>query len=398
MSLMYIESLLLVVPLIIACILSIVSVLIVNKKGHSSVSFWFSILMITLIFWTMCYILELIFLEEIIVLFFAKLKYIGIILTPVSWSIFSLIYTKKRHSISKKMIISLILIPALSLIMLFTNPLHHLFWKSMSIQGNGIISIATGNPSIFFWIHTIYSYLLIFFGIILLLVTLFRTKDIFTKQNLLITFGVLTPFLGNIFIVLKFIKIPYNYDITPLLFVISGLLFSVAIIYFKFLELVPAAREEILEYVPQGIFVVNTHMNIVDKNKVATKLLKQRGFSTSDKNVIGTSFDSIFQDIFPDGILNDVGIKSHIIQIQFGSNTRWFDVSMDPLLAHKKRLEGHLIFFNDITVQKQTEKKLKKKIDELEKFKQVTIDRELKMIELKKQIEQLQNINHKGEL
>jgi hypothetical protein len=43
----------------------------------------------------------------------------------------------------------------------------------------------------------------------------------------------------------------------------------------------------------------------------------------------------------------------------------------------------------DITMQKKLEIKLKEKIDDLEIFKKLTVGRELKMVELKKEIEEL---------
>ena len=45
---------------------------------------------------------------------------------------------------------------------------------------------------------------------------------------------------------------------------------------------------------------------------------------------------------------------------------------------------------HDVTEQKKAEKNLKEKIEELERYKKVTVDRELKMIELKKKIEELE--------
>jgi len=45
----------------------------------------------------------------------------------------------------------------------------------------------------------------------------------------------------------------------------------------------------------------------------------------------------------------------------------------------------------DINEQKQAEGKLKEKLDELEKFQQITVDRELQMMKLKKEINELCN-------
>ena len=54
----------------------------------------------------------------------------------------------------------------------------------------------------------------------------------------------------------------------------------------------------------------------------------------------------------------------------------------------EKRL---LAVAKDITERKDAEDKLKEKIEQLEKYKKVTIGRELKMVELKKQIKELES-------
>lgn len=388
--LMDVELLLLVAPLIIASFLSLASIIFVLKKKRSPVSFWFSMLMAMIIVWSVSYALELVFLDETLTLFFAKLKYVGIVFTPVTWLFFSISYTKKRFSITKKMITGLFIIPIISLMTLFTNPLHYLFWRTISFEGSNTISIASGNANLFFWIHTIYSYFLIVFGTVLILLLLFRTKDIFTKQNVTLLIGVLTPFIGNIFSVFELARMPYGYDITPFLFVLSGVAFSIAIVYFRFIELIPAAREEIFEHVNQGIFVLNESMKIVDKNMTTDELLKQGFLSASDNNIIGNSIDTIFQNIFPDGIQQAAGIQKRTIQLSSDSDNRWFEISMNPLFDKHNNLEGHLVALDDISIQQRTEKKLKEKIDELKQFKRVTVDRELRMVELKKQIEKLQ--------
>lgn len=390
--------LILVGPLIFTSLLGVGSAGFVFKKERSNVSYWFMILMIALIIWSLCYALELMVLDEYLTLFFAKLKYIGIVFTPVAWLFFSLSYTKKTSYITKKSIIALSLVPLLSLSMLFTNSMHHLFWKTIVFTGGNGVSLVSSSSNLFFWVHTIYSYMLILIGMIYILLMLFRTEDIFTKQNMLVLIGALTPFIGNILIVFDLIQLPYSYDLTPLLFLLSGMLFLIAIFYFKFLELIPAARDEIFEHVTQAIFVTNKNMKIIDKNNSAERLVKQGFISPPDNKMIGTYVDTLFNDVFPQGLLKEIGIDDRTIQLQAEGNEKWFEISMDPLLDKHNNLEGHLITLNDITFQKKTEEELKEKIDELKKFKQVTINRELKMVELKNQIKQLKKEEYGDEL
>lgn len=383
---MNIDFLFLVVPLIFGSVICIITAIVVVKKQPSQVSNWFAILMIMTTIWSIFYALELVLLDKMWTVLFANLKYIGVIFTPVAWLFFTFSYTKKHFIITKKSIIGISIPPIISLSMLFTNPFHHLFWSDISFYGSNSISIAHGSSNIFFWIHTIYSYSLIVLGMISILLLLPRSKDIFTKQNMSLLIGVLIPFLGNILIVFNFISLPYNYDLTPFLFGLSGLSFSISIIYFKFLELIPTAREEIFDHVPQAIFVVNKNLIIIDKNKGVDSLLAQGFLTKVDGKLIGASIDSVFKPVISNEFLHQLGIHDRTVQFQKEGHTRWYDISINPLINDINLLEGHLIILDDVTVQYQTERELKEKIEELERFKRVTIDRELKMIELKKRI------------
>jgi len=378
-------------PLFAASILSLILMIFISKKNKSQSLVWFSILLSSITLWSLCYAFEIVFLDQGLTLLFAKLKYIGIVITPASWFLFSVLYTQKKRSIPKKTIGLILAIPTLSIIMLFSNPLHQLFWNEILFIGNNQISIVSAKTNIFFWIHTVYSYGLIFIGTVLFLTNMFGEKDIFTKQNLVLLFGVSVPFIGNIIIVFDLIRFPFGYDITPLLFMVTAISFFFSIIYYKFLELIPAARDEIFDHFTQAIFVLNKKMIIVDQNDAAESLLRQGYLSTTEKQVKGCVINSLFNQIFPHGVVNEVEINSSIVQMHSDTADKWFEISMNPLMDKRNKIEGHLLTLSDVTDQILAERKLREKIDELEQFKKVTIDRELKMVELKKQIRQYQS-------
>ncbi|MBN2066809.1 MAG: PAS domain S-box protein [Candidatus Thermoplasmatota archaeon] len=68
--------------------------------------------------------------------------------------------------------------------------------------------------------------------------------------------------------------------------------------------------------------------------------------------------------------------------------TKWISHTLSPIFKYN---EPHLIVsvIRDINEQKEAEEQLKEKLDELEKFQEMTVDRELKMIELKKEVNTL---------
>ena len=61
-----------------------------------------------------------------------------------------------------------------------------------------------------------------------------------------------------------------------------------------------------------------------------------------------------------------------------------------PLKDQHGNIIGIIEDFRDITELKEIEEELRRKIEELERYKRVTVGRELKMIELKKKIKRLE--------
>ena len=73
---------------------------------------------------------------------------------------------------------------------------------------------------------------------------------------------------------------------------------------------------------------------------------------------------------------------------QDGQLTAWYETRV-ILINPKKKNESLVLISRDITDRRMTEQKLKEKLEELKKFQDVTVDRELQMIELKKEINEL---------
>jgi len=76
--------------------------------------------------------------------------------------------------------------------------------------------------------------------------------------------------------------------------------------------------------------------------------------------------------------------------------TKWVSHSWSPILSENHALKYVVSVVRDITEKKIAEQMLKTKIEELEKYKSVTVNREVKMVELKNEInELLKQLNQK---
>ncbi len=70
-------------------------------------------------------------------------------------------------------------------------------------------------------------------------------------------------------------------------------------------------------------------------------------------------------------------------------SVRWVSHSWSPILSENHELRYVVSIIRDITDTKNTEQNLKMKIEELEKYKIVTVNREIKMVQLKQEINEL---------
>jgi PAS domain S-box-containing protein len=96
------------------------------------------------------------------------------------------------------------------------------------------------------------------------------------------------------------------------------------------------------------------------------------------------------QEVFSQALNGKCGKNfEYRIQTEKGK-TKWVSHTWSPILKDNT-VQLIVSVVRDINEQKEAEEKLKEKLDELEKFQQVTVGRELQMMELKKEINALCN-------
>ena len=205
--------------------------------------------------------------------FFSTIGYLGSQYAPVIYLLFTLRYTQMDGWLSSWRERALFIIPTFSLLMAATNPIHHLLWPQISLTASafaGSYVIYTHGP--WYWVEIGYSYTLLFAGMAAFFLASFRRPRLNSLQCRLMLAASLVPVAGNIGYAFFFTRVE-GIDPTPLLMNIAGILIAIVITRFWFLDIIPIAREQVLESMNEGMIILDPKNRIVDINPAATRLL-----------------------------------------------------------------------------------------------------------------------------
>lgn len=191
-----------------------------HRKTPGAVSLFF--LFASAALWSFFYALEVASATLEGKLFWIRFEYIGIVAVPVAWLIFASIYTKRTTWSSPTTYVLLAIIPLLTLLFLWTNPFHNLFYTSIGLTEIDGIQHFDPTYGPWFWAHTIFSYMCYLAGSLLLVRHIFRLDGVYQRQAIIVFLGSIPPFLVSFL----FVFAPTPLDPAPIAFAVSAVLFA----------------------------------------------------------------------------------------------------------------------------------------------------------------------------
>lgn len=286
--------------------------------------------------------------------FWSRLRFAGIAAAPVAWLSLALRYTGRPAPISVRSLAIILIVPAVTQILSWDSRSALMFGAPVADAPPPFYGVVL-TPGPWYWVHTGYSYLLLLVGIVVLLAWLARTREHYQGQVTLIAVAVLVPWAGNVVTQLGIAPNPHL-DLTPFCFVLSAVAVFVAMFRYRFLNLVPVARDAVVEGMSDGIIVVDWQDRVVDLNPAARQVLK----CTSGEAVgrpIG-EFLGVWSQLAPK--LPFLPQAHGELSARIGGVERSFDVSVSSLGERSGRLQGRLVVLHDITDLKATQQSLQR--------------------------------------
>jgi two-component system sensor histidine kinase HupT/HoxJ len=279
---------------------------------------------------------------------FENFIYIGTCFLPVAIFFTGLIFAKTKITFKKKYLLFFI-VPALSLIVLWTNDYHHLFYKIYSYL---YLSDCKVGP--YMIIHNIYSYTLLFLGVIQMVNVASKNSGFFSKQTLLIVVGISIPLITNILGTLKIISMTVY--ITPISFAFTMLFFALSIFKFKFLGVAPVALQTIVNRISDSYLVLNENLLITDFNSTFLKTFNLSASDIREKNILEFLSTHKQYDMNLPKLENSLNRVKHssetiVFEQHFKKINKYFTVEINNILVKGNSL-GILMLFKNITQHK----------------------------------------------
>jgi len=205
-----------------------------------------------------------------------NLQFIAGAFISLCWVAFITTYSGLGRWLRKEVIIALSLAPAATIGLVFTNRWHHLIMRDAYLDSSGPFVILSRSWGPWFYFIMSYTYLLLVIGTVLLVRIYIRSSRNERKQTGLLILGVAFPWIGSVFDLLN-IK-PFHWlDLTPFGFLVTGLLITWNVLYYRFGNIVPASYEMAVGSMGDGVIVADLRGSVVSLNSAAKDIFKQEG-------------------------------------------------------------------------------------------------------------------------
>ena len=322
------------------------------QRRDTPVVMAFSLAMFCASLWAYSFAMEVVSNTLETKILWANIQFLGIELLPLAWFAMTLYYTgQPRWTIRSLPFLSFV--PLVITFIIWSNPYHHLFRGSPSLEIiSPTFSVLSNDYGIFFYAVSVpFGYLLFLASLVLSAKFWLKSPPIYRRQRFILFFSLLLPLLVDVLYVFGITPIP-NFNFTAITFSIAGLLISWNIFFFRFFDFMPLAKDVVIETMQVGVIVLDKQGFITDINPEAEKIT---GISAAQN--IGTLAKQVFPKYASFLDLDVEGTTE--ISLEKDGETSYYAARVSPILGKNKHLLGRVITLNNVSERVQLYQKVK---------------------------------------
>ena len=240
-------------------------------------------------------------------------------------------------------------VPLTTIILAWTNESHSLIWSDITVKSNNSLLFLILDHGAWFWTFTAYSYLLMLFGIALVFDAIFHSSRHYWAHGTALVVAALASWMTNWAFAVGLNPVTHL-DLTPAAFAVSGLVLVWALIYAGFMDILPIARQLVIDSMTGGVIVLDAFGRVVDFNPAAKWIVPDLTAA-----VLGTPLKQIWPASQDFGEPSQTSVESYVEVELEGGQRRNFEVSILPITDGGNIHTGHLLLLNDVTERTRRE-------------------------------------------
>jgi diguanylate cyclase (GGDEF)-like protein len=296
-------------------------------------------------FWGFFYFLELVAPTYSIKVVSRQILYLAMTMSAALWLAFSLRYSGRLDGWLKHGRILLIFIPGVAAFLFgLTNELHHLVWSKIEMPPSGVGGLILEYGPVF-WGSTALSYLIIMAGMGIYIGTYASSPLVVRQQIGLMLLGASITFVVNVLYLSKLFT--WDFDPTPLSFLVTALLFAIGFFRLGLLNLIPVAAPLIVENLREAVVVVDQSDRITNVNKTAVQWLNK------GEKILGRNIFEILPcpELFSQHW--EIDGAEFFLNDQKQDVNFWHDVRITQLVNAQNTLIGRVVVARDTTQERE---------------------------------------------
>jgi len=335
------------------------------QRRNDARALLFSIGLVFQIIWIVAFILEIICSETSIKLIFDTFIIIASYFVGTAYFLFSLEYNEFKFKKQRKFYYFIFIYSILLLFPVLLFPYQP--WMRINVRSEGVFSIIRYANGIYLNILIGEVYLKVLFTFILFIRNLFlKTRSrLVKKQSLIMAISYMLLFFASIVSVwsepLGIVERFISFYLLGLIF--AGVFIFIAVFPLRTFEILPAARNLILDNIGDGYCVFSDKNQLLEMNEELMKIL-----GVVDKSiVIGKKPYELFSHL--PNLMHLAETPHNIsteLNIELWDKNHFYEADKVTILRRRRNL-GFVLIFHDISQRKEHEQNLKASKEDLER-------------------------------
>jgi signal transduction histidine kinase len=286
---------------------------------------------------------------------FSQILYLAVVLTGVLWFFFALDYTGSRWWKRPRYWLWFMIIPAITLVLVWTNGSTGWIWSRVYLTNDGSLVYSVWEHGRFFLLNPIYQYCLYLAGFIVF-IRFAITRPRFSRWQIWVLIaGTSLPCISSILYVCG-ISLIKNMDLTPLWIFVAAIFYTITILRFRFMHILPLAYRSLVDFIPEGVLILDPLNKVLEMNPAAESLL-----NTPKSALQGKSLKCIWPNLQPKIIRADA--HEHFqLAVTIKNAPRYLDFRLVILTDKRYSRVGKLLTIRDISRFKATQNQLESEI------------------------------------